>query len=317
MISKDIVEAIKYLKEGGLVGIPTETVYGLAANAYNPLAIKKIFDLKKRPLNNPLILHVHSPEVLKEIASNIPQRAFDLASEFWPGSLTLLLEKQSHVPDLVTAGHSTVAIRIPNHPLTLELLSQLDFPLAAPSANPFSRVSPTTAEQVEKYFGSKIPMVLDGGASKVGIESTIVGIYEDETVIHRLGGIPLEQIERVVGKVKLKTMNDHSPEAPGMMKKHYSPLTKLLLVESIDTAIKKYQTEKIGLLLFHEDRTQYSHYQRLILSTDGSLENASKELYQSMIQMDEMNLDLILVEKFPDVGLGRSLNDKLKRAASN
>lgn len=321
MISKEIAEAVTYLKEGELIGLPTETVYGLAANAYNPLAIKKIFDLKKRPLNNPLILHVHSPEVLKEIASNIPQRAFDLASEFWPGSLTLLLEKQSHVPDLVTAGHSTVAIRIPNHPLTLELLSQLDFPLAAPSANPFSRVSPTTAEQVEKYFGSKIPMVLDGGASKVGIESTIVGIYEDETIIHRLGGIPLEQIERVVGKVKLKTMNDHSPEAPGMMKKHYSPLTKLLLVENmvenIDSAIKKYRTENIGLLLFHEDRPEYSDYQRLILSADGSLENASKELYRSMIQMDEMNLDLILVEKFPDVGLGRSMNDKLKRAASN
>jgi L-threonylcarbamoyladenylate synthase len=250
MITTNIDEAVDSLKKGQLIGLPTETVYGIAANAFDETAVKRIFEIKRRPMNNPLILHISSIDRIGEIAQDVPQKALDLANKFWPGSLTLLLKKRESVPTIVTAGHSTVAIRIPNHPLALDLLEKIDFPLAAPSANPFRRVSSTTAIQVEKYFGEELPVVLDGGKCSVGIESTIVGFYDDEVVIHRLGGISIEQIEKVVGNVKTKVSNEIDPVAPGMLKKHYSPLTKFVLTENITDTIEEFKGQKIGLLLF-------------------------------------------------------------------
>jgi L-threonylcarbamoyladenylate synthase len=317
MITKDLEKAIACLNSDGIIGLPTETVYGIAANGLNERAVKKIFEIKKRPLTNPLILHVSSIERLKDIAEEVPPKAKALAEKFWPGSLTMLLKKKASVPDSVTAGHPTVAVRIPNHTMTLELLEKLSFPLAAPSANPFSRVSSTTANQVEKYFGESLPVILDGGSCTVGIESTIVGFYEDEVVIHRLGGISVEQIEEVVGKVKILDLNDSAPIAPGMLKKHYSPITNFICTEDVMAEIQNNPGKKIGLLLFKNDLQDFSEHVQVVLSAKGDLAEATRKLYQEMSKLDEMNLDLIIAEKFPGYGLGKSLNDKLNRAASN
>jgi L-threonylcarbamoyladenylate synthase len=316
MITTNIDEAVDSLKKGQLIGLPTETVYGIAANAFDETAVKRIFEIKRRPMNNPLILHISSIDRIGEIAQDVPQKALDLANKFWPGSLTLLLKKRESVPTIVTAGHSTVAIRIPNHPLALDLLEKIDFPLAAPSANPFRRVSSTTAIQVEKYFGEELPVVLDGGKCSVGIESTIVGFYDDEVVIHRLGGISIEQIEKVVGNVKTKVSNEIDPVAPGMLKKHYSPLTKFVLTENITDTIEEFKGQKIGLLLFQGHLTEYPVFMQEVLSESADLNEASQNLYNKMIRLDEFDLDVIIAEKLPEIGLGKSLNDKLNRAAS-
>lgn len=316
MITRDLNKAIECLNSEGIIGLPTETVYGIAANGLNESAVKKIFEIKKRPLTNPLILHVSSIERLEEIADEVPPKAKTLAERFWPGSLTMLLKKKASVPDCVTAGHPTVAVRLPNHTMTLELLTKLSFPLAAPSANPFSRVSSTTANMVEKYFGENLPVILDGGSCTVGIESTIVGFYGDEVMIHRLGGISVEQIEEVVGKVKIFDINDSAPIAPGMLKKHYSPITNFICTEDVISEIHRHPNNKIGLLLFKNALQDFPEHVQVILSEKGDLSEATRKLYQVMSSLDEMNLDLIIAEKFPNYGLGKSLNDKLKRAAS-
>ena len=184
IISKDISKAVALLNNEELVAIPTETVYGLAGNIYSEKTIKAIFETKQRPFFNPLIVHIPSIDHLEEIVACIPEKAKLLAESFWPGPMTLVLKKKSTIPNVITAGKDTVAVRIPNHPTTLELLNRLDFPLAAPSANPFNRISPTTAQHVEDYFKDKIKMVLDGGACKIGIESTIIGFENEEPVIY-------------------------------------------------------------------------------------------------------------------------------------
>ena len=198
IISKDISKAVALLNQEKLVAIPTETVYGLAGNIFSEKAIDSIFKTKQRPLFNPLIVHIPSIDYLETIVARIPEKAKLLAEAFWPGPITLVLKKKEVIPDVITAGKDTVAVRIPNHPTTLELLKQLDFPLAAPSANPFNRISPTSAEHVESYFKNDIKMVLDGGTCTSGIESTIIGFENDEPIIYRLGALALEEIETVI-----------------------------------------------------------------------------------------------------------------------
>jgi len=204
IISKDISKAVALLKADKLVAIPTETVYGLAGNIYSEKAIKSIFETKKRPFFNPLIVHIASVKQLEDIVSHVPEKAKLLAKAFWPGAMTLVLKKQSIIPDLITAGKDTVAVRVPNHPITLKLLKQLPFPLAAPSANPFGSISPTKPEHVARYFKNDIDQVLDGGVCSNGIESTIIGFENDELIIYRLGALAIEDIEAVVGKVTIK-----------------------------------------------------------------------------------------------------------------
>ena len=225
-ISNDIAKAIEILNNEDVIAIPTETVYGLAGNIYSEKAIRKIFEVKQRPLFNPLIVHIHSTDQLEELVTDIPYNAKILAEKFWPGALTLLLKKKPSVPDLITAGKDTVAVRIPNHPITLQLLKELSFPLAAPSANPFNRISPTSAVHVERYFKHKIKMVLEGGACVNGIESTIIGFENNEPVLYRLGSIALEDIEAVIGSVRVHNKSENAPNAPGMLLKHYAPKTK-------------------------------------------------------------------------------------------
>ena len=314
MITQDLHIAAETLKKNNIVAIPTETVYGLAGNAFEPQAIEKIFSLKKRPFYNPLIVHIKSTEFLTKIAKDIPEVALRLAKEFWPGPLTLVLKKKSIVPDIITAGKDTVAVRIPNHPKTLELLNNLDFPLAAPSANPFGSISPTTAAHVNRYFGEDLESVLDGGECKKGIESTIIGFENEEPVLYRLGSISVEDIELVVGKIKQLTLDDSAPSAPGMLSKHYAPSTETFLTKELNKMILTHPNKKIGLLLFQGNLSTDSAIHTEILSEKGDLNEAARNLYAAMHRLDHMNLDIIIAEKFPEKGLGKSINDRLKRA---
>lgn len=315
IISKDIQKAIALLANEELVAIPTETVYGLAGNIFSEKAIKNIFETKKRPFFNPLIVHIPSVGKIESIVSVVPEKARLLAKTFWPGSMTLVLKKNNSIPDLITAGKDTVAVRVPNHPVTLALLKQLPFPLAAPSANPFNNISPTKPAHVEHYFKNDIQMVLDGGVCKNGIESTIIGFENDEPIIYRLGALSLEDIEAVVGKVHIKNKKEENPDAPGMLQKHYSPLTTTILTVGILSEIEKHPNKKIGVLTFDTSFKNDKISTEIILSETSDLQEATSKLYDSLHQLDHLNLDIILVEKMPDFGLGKSMNDRLQRAS--
>ncbi len=314
LITKDLHKAAEALKENNIVAIPTETVYGLAANAFESEAIEKIFSLKKRPFYNPLIVHIKAAEYLNHIAKDIPEIAFRLATEFWPGPLTLVLNKKSIVPAIITAGKDTVAVRMPNHPITLELLNSLDFPLAAPSANPFGSISPTTAAHVNRYFGENLEVVLDGGECIKGIESTIVGFEGEQVVMYRLGSISTEDIERVAGKLKFHTIDDSAPAAPGMLSRHYAPSTETFLTQDVKEMVLSHPNKKIGLLIFQESPISQHVAHTEVLSQKGDLNDAARNLYAAMHRLDHLNLDVIIAEKLPEEGLGKSINDRLKRA---
>lgn len=313
-ISTDTIKAKEILEREELVAIPTETVYGLAGNIYSEKAIKKIFETKKRPLFNPLIIHIESINKLDEIATEIPEKAKKLADAFWPGPLTLVLKKKESIPDLITAGKDTVAVRVPDHLLTLKLLESLDFPLAAPSANPFGSISPTTAKHVADYFPEDLDMVLDGGSCKNGIESTIIGFENNEAVLYRLGSLSVEDIKSVIGTIIVKNKNENAPEAPGMLSRHYAPNTKTILVTDINDEIQKYPNAKIGVLLFQNSISNHSNICQEVLSFSGDLKEATANLYAAMHRLDKQNLDLIIAEKFPKNDLGNSINDRLERA---
>jgi L-threonylcarbamoyladenylate synthase len=314
IISKDIQKAITLLTADKLVAIPTETVYGLAGNIYSEKAIKSIFETKKRPFFNPLIVHISSVDVLETIVSHVPKKAKLLADAFWPGSMTLVLKKQDTIPDVITAGKDTVAVRVPNHPVTLELLKKLPFPLAAPSANPFGSISPTKPEHVERYFKNDIGQVLDGGACANGIESTIIGFENNEPIIYRLGALAIEDIEAVVGKVEIKNKKEVSPDAPGMLDRHYAPSTKTVLTDSITEEIKKHLGKRIGVLNFQSDIKDNTIAAQIILSEHGNMQEAASKLYDALHDLDHQNLEVIIAEIFPDFGLGKSINDRLQRA---
>jgi L-threonylcarbamoyladenylate synthase len=314
MISTDIQLAAQFLNNEGIVGIPTETVYGLAANAFSERAILKIFDIKQRPTSNPLILHIKNYEELKNVGTDIPEMAHQLAKTFWPGPLTLLVKKQKQISNLVTADQNTVAVRVPNHPLTLELLHSIAFPLVAPSANPFTRISPTKAIHVDDYFDTKIDMVLDGGSCSAGVESTIVGFDQNQVIVYRLGAISIEEIEKITGNVTLLQSGHKKTTTPGMFKKHYAPTTKIILTSNIQQELNLWKDMKIGVLAFQQALQNVPLTQQKILSPEGDLKIATANLYNSLHELDSLNLDLIIAERFPDEGLGRTLNDRLTRA---
>jgi L-threonylcarbamoyladenylate synthase len=308
----DINIAKALLEKGELVAIPTETVYGLAANGFSETAIIKIFEAKNRPFFDPLILHSNSIEKIKKFVKEIPEPAMRLAKKFWPGPLTLILPKTEQVPDLVTSGLPDVAVRIPNHPLTLELLSQLDFPLAAPSANPFGYVSPTSAAHVKKQLGNKVQYILDGGECSVGIESTIVGFENGRTIVYRLGGLSLEEIETVTGKVDVRINQSSNPKAPGQLKSHYAPRKPLYIGEPVQL-LKKFNGKKTGVISFYK---KYPGAQSITLSEKKDLHEAAHNLFSAIRKLDESDVDVIVAEIFPDEFLGRAINDRLKRAAA-
>lgn len=307
-------QAKEILTKGEVVAIPTETVYGLAANAFDKTAIQKIFDIKKRPLYNPLIVHIKSIDYLDEVAKDIPPIAKKIAETFWPGPLTLVLPKKENIPDIVTSGKDTVGVRVPAHPLTQELLHQLDFPLAAPSANPFGYISPTTAEHVKKQLGDKIQLILDGGHCEKGIESTIIGFDNNRPILYRVGAISKETIENCIGVIEIKNKAAASPEAPGMLSKHYSPKTKFEVSTTIKESIRLHADENVGFLLFTKPDVALASQKHILLTEDRNLEEAATNLYAAMHLMDDKKFDLIIAERFPEIGIGVSLNDRLQRA---
>ena len=314
IISNSIPKAVALLNQEQIIAIPTETVYGLAGNIYSPKAIERIFTMKQRPFFNPLIVHIKSAASLSEIARDIPEKAALLAKAFWPGPLTLVLRKHIAVPDLVTGGKDTVAVRVPNHPVILSLLNELTYPLAAPSANPFGSISPTTATHVADYFEEVLPMVLDGGACQRGIESTIIGFENGEPILYRLGSLALEDIEAVVGQVKMIIRDDIAPAAPGMFSKHYAPLTTTFLTADVKKKLLTFPDQKIGILVFQKGINDSKILHQEILSPTGNLAEAASQLYAALHRLDNCHLDCIITERFPDFGLGKTINDRLKRA---
>ena len=312
-IGTDIKYAIELLGQSELVGIPTETVYGLAGNAFDANAIAAIFKVKERPSFDPLIVHTSSLDRIRDFVEEIPAKAYELAKHFWPGPLTLIFKKKAIIPDLVTSGLSTVAVRIPNHPLAIELLESIDYPLAAPSANPFGYVSPTKASHVNEQLGNKIHYILNGGDCHVGIESTILSFEEDELSILRVGGCKVEDIESVVGKVKVTLHSSSNPIAPGMMDSHYSPLTPVC-VGDIEMLIEQNRNKRIGILSFNKEYKTVSNGHQFVLSKKGDLNEAATRLFTGLRELDALNLQLIVSEYVQDVGLGKAINDRLQRA---
>lgn len=316
MITTDINKAKAVLIKNDLVAIPTETVYGLAGNAFSEEAVKKIYRLKRRPFYNPLIVHVKSTEYLDEVATDIPDVARELAGIMWPGPLTLVLNKQKYVPDLVTSGMNTVAVRVPNHKVSLVLLNELPFPLAAPSANPFGSISPTSAQHVFNYFGSEIDIILDGGDCERGLESTIIGFENNQAVLYRYGSITAEEIEKVAGGLIVHAKHDNKPIAPGMLAKHYSPKTITVVSDNVKKLVHSYKDKKAGFLLFNSKINNEDNIVQEVLSPNGDLNEAAKNLYAALHRLDSCNLDVIVVEYFPDEGIGKTINDRLQRASS-
>lgn len=312
-IGKEIEQARAFLDADEIIGIPTETVYGLAGNALHEAAILKIYKVKNRPKFDPLIAHVDSLEKVENLVKAIPETAHALAAQFWPGPLTMLLDKKPNVPDLLTSGLDRVAVRIPSHPLTLELLSELDYPLAAPSANPFGYVSPTSASHVDDQLGDKIPFILDGGTCRVGLESTIVGFNEGQVVVYRLGGTKVESLEKVVGKVKIEVNQSSNPAAPGMLKSHYSPGRKVVL-GSISDKLPDYDPETTGIISFSHHYT-VPETNLAVLSDTGDLEEAARNIFAALRKMDQDHIQVVLAEFVPQEGLGKAINDRLRRAS--
>lgn len=315
VVGTDIYEAVRLIREGDVVAIPTETVYGLAADAENEKAIERVFAIKGRPRKNPLIVHLAEGMPLSNWVSEIPDKAELLMKAFWPGPLTLVLPRAQAVSSMITSGRDTVAIRIPAHRMTRELLRAFGGALVAPSANPSNYISPTTAEHVSAQLGKQIPYVLDGGPCMKGLESTIIAFPDGIPTLLRYGSISKEEIEAVIGPLATYTQSSDIPAAPGMMKKHYSPRTPLLLVDDIVDAIENAQGA-IGILChspkeFADSKVLFKE----TLSRIGDIQEAAKELYSAMHRLDRRGLDVILAERFPDEGLGKAINDRLERAA--
>lgn len=307
---KDIKKAKEHLEAGEVIAIPTETVYGLAGNALDTSAVATIFRVKNRPSFDPLIVHVPSLDHARQYASEVPEDAVRLAKTFWPGPLTLLLNRRTIIPDLVTAGLPTVGLRCPNHPLTLELLSSLDFPLAAPSANPFGYISPTTPQHVAQQLGDQIPYILDGGPCAVGLESTIVGFPNGRATIFRVGGLTVEDVEAVIGSVDVHDVSTSNPQAPGQLQSHYAP-RKRLVVGDIDTLMRQYQGHAVGTLTFNRGTDAPTS---IVLSPSSDMDEAARNFFAALRTLDASDADVLLAEFVPDAGLGRAINDRLRRA---
>lgn len=315
IVSTDVNQAVKELVNGKVIAIPTETVYGLAANIFDEKAIRNIFELKERPLTNPLIVHVGGvSQVNSLIKGTLPKELELLANSFWPGPLTLLLNKNDNVPNLITANSDKVAIRIPNHTLLLELLKSIDFPLAAPSANPYKRISSTEVSHVSKYFESKLGFALDGGKCDVGIESTIIGLEDGDVVIYRKGGVSKDQLEAVLNTEARYKKVENGKQLPGSAIKHYAPSKELIITDNLNKTVLANHSKSIGLIQFSDDLLFEEVQFKFSFRED--LEDASRNLFNYLHFLEQQDIDLIICEKFPDKGIGVALNDRILRASS-
>lgn len=315
-VGVDVAHAARLLRDGKLVSFATETVYGLGANALDVNAVARVFAVKNRPHFDPLIVHIADRAWLPRLVSVWPDNAERLVKRFWPGPLTLVLPKTELVPDLVTSGLPSVAVRMPSHPLALELLRLADVPVAAPSANPFGQLSPTRAEHVVEWLGDQIDYVLDGGPCSVGVESTVLLLEPERAVLLRPGGVSLEEIESVIGHVTLPvrepTSDREAALSPGMLPQHYAPRTPLVIAEDLSQVVAPGHR---GLLTLqpHPAATRFAAVE--VLSADGDLTEAAANFFAALRRLDAACVEQIVATPFPNHGLGRALNDRLTRAA--
>jgi len=307
--------AVEALRAGELVAFPTETVYGLGANALDERAVARIFAVKNRPHFDPLIVHVFDEASVPQYATDVDRRAVALMGRFWPGPLTLVLRKQPIIPDLVTAGFDTVALRVPSHPVARALLKEVNLPIAAPSANPFGYVSPTTAEHVRDMLGDAIGLILDGGPCAVGVESTVCALTEEQAVILRPGGVSVEEVEAVIGPVTVGQSPQPDRRSPGTLPSHYAPRVPLFLIACGAPLPRPAAGERTGLLLL-QPRLVEGYATVEYLSQGGNLIEAAANLFAALRRLDSAGLDRVIVESVPECGIGRAIMDRLRRAAA-
>jgi L-threonylcarbamoyladenylate synthase len=314
-----ISQAALIIRAGGVVAFPTETVYGLGANAFDDKAVRKIFEIKKRPGFNPLIVHIASHEDIYSVAlleSPRLRKQFEIVQKFWPGPLSVVLPKQENLAPAVTAGLESVAVRFPAHPVARALIKESGVPIAAPSANPFSMVSPTEAKHVLD-LGHDVQLILDGGPCQVGLESTIISLLDDAPILLRPGAVTVEQLQEAFGNIQVpehfkQDGNVQQPLAPGMLKEHYSPKTRLLFRDTIDP--QSLTGKRVGLLSF-ESAKHNGFAEVKELSADGDLNEVAAKLFSALRELDNLNLDIILVDSCPKEGIGRAIMDRLIRAS--
>jgi L-threonylcarbamoyladenylate synthase len=307
---KALKKAASIIREGGLVTFPTETVYGLGANAFDAIAVAKIFEVKRRPRFDPIIVHVADFKDVGRLCLKVDERARVLIKRFWPGPLTLVLPKSDIVPDIVTAGLETVAVRMPSHSVALELINEAKVPIAAPSANLFGCLSPTTAEHVAEQIRGEIDLIIDGGKCPIGLESTVLDLTSKPTIL-RPGGLPLEEIEKVIGKVEISTLSKR-PRSPGQLPRHYSPRTPLKILKDENFNVQK--GARAGLLAFKPQKDEMPFERIEFLSTSGNLREAAANFFSCLHRLDKAGLDIIYAEPVPEVGLERAIMDRLRKA---
>jgi len=315
---RKIQTAAGIIRRGGLVAFPTETVYGLGANALDVEAVEKIFEVKGRPLDNPVIVHIAKKEELKKLAKEVPEKAKILAERFWPGPLTLILKKSEVLPGVTTAGLDTVAIRMPDNKTALGLISASGVPIAAPSANISGRPSPTAAEHVMRDLNGKIDAVIDGGAANIGLESTVLDLTASVPTILRPGGVTFEELKGVLGKVEKQSILLGKPRSPGMKYRHYAPKAELILVgdaEKIPEIVSKLSGKKIGILATRENAQMYSGIVEVVGSRKN-LREVARNLFNALRKLDEEGVDIIISENFEEKGIGLAIMNRLKKAAS-
>lgn len=314
--TENIIKAAAVIKAGGLAAFPTETVYGLGANALNPIAVSKIFEAKKRPFFDPLIVHISSFMMITQVAEYFGLMEQKLARAFWPGPLTLVLPKTQEIPDIVTSGLDTVAVRMPSNEIASELISKAGTPLAAPSANLFGRISPTRAEHVWKQMGNKIDIILDGGSCEKGIESTIIKIENNVPTILRHGAITALEIEEAAGMdiAESTGITASGPETPGQLLSHYSPNTPLVFIDDVQE--NGIDPENAGYLAFKNPVSRLPFKKIEVLSESGNLREAAANLFSCLHNLDAENLEIIYAEKVPAAGLGAAIMDRLCKAAN-
>jgi L-threonylcarbamoyladenylate synthase len=306
----NIARAAGVLRNGGVVAFPTETVYGLGANAFDARAAARIFEIKQRPRFDPLIVHVLDRAMLSQVVADVPGDAERLIERFWPGALTLVLRKRPAIPDLVTAGSATVAVRMPSHPVARALLASVELPLAAPSANPFGYLSPTRALHVERLLGESVDLILDGGPSEHGLESTIVTL-EPHPALLRSGAVDVESIEAEIGPLARGLPGWAIAVAPGQAGQHYAPRTPLRLTDL--AGVPAAQRARAGALAFREPVDGYAAL--AVLSPSGDLREAAAHLFETLHDLDARSLERIDVEPVPERGLGLAIMERLRRAA--
>ncbi len=313
-LSDAIRRAAQMLAEGGVVAFPTETVYGLGAHALDPAAVARVFEIKGRPRFDPLIVHVADRTAAAALSSIWPETAERLARRFWPGPLTLVLPKSPVIPEIVTAGLPTVALRCPRHPIAQSLLRELGGPIAAPSANSFSRPSPTEAEHVREQLGALVPLVLDAGPCPVGVESTILSLAGPRPTLLRFGGCPVEDLERAIGPIVEAGAVDERPQSPGRLARHYSPTTTLRWW--VSDAVPP-DAGVSGLLTLTPPDARSGWAKVEVLSESGDLREAAARFFAAMRRLDAAGLAAIYARPVPEEGLGRAINDRLRRAAAD